>query len=369
MYNEIIDQRDNCYGCAACVNICPNDCIKICQDALGFRMISMLNADACISCGQCSAVCPAKSNAVRQEYKLHRYYGQIKDRNILNQSSSGGAFSAIAGKWILEGGIVWGVVMNSDGDAYFMCSESIDELSALRGSKYVEISEPVPFKKIKQQLTEKKKVLFSGTPCQTKALKLFLRKPYDNFLLIDSLCYGVQAPNVWKQYLSEINSSGKKIVSVSMRAKQPRWKDYVMNIEYSDQTSYSCSRWKDPYLLTYTRGLYTRNNCAKCTAKSFPRESDITLGDFWQINTIRNLPDELDINRSVSIVLANTEVGKRVIDSVKNEFLLWDIPEDIFPNMKQRFSECHSKSEVADAFLDDIRVQPFGIIARKYAGS
>ena len=46
-------------------------------------------------------------------------------------------------------------------------------------------------------------VLFSGTPCQTAGLNLFLRKHYSNLITVDLICHGVPSPKIWKDYLNE----------------------------------------------------------------------------------------------------------------------------------------------------------------------
>lgn len=47
--------------------------------------------------------------------------------------------------------------------------------------------------------------MFSGTPCQIRALKSYLDKNYDNLILIDLFCHGVPSPKIWQRYLEFIN--------------------------------------------------------------------------------------------------------------------------------------------------------------------
>lgn len=352
--NPIIFQQNHCCGCGACVSVCPRKCLQLSRDNLGFRIIKIKEKDDCISCGKCRTVCPVFNYQKIPEKMFKRFYGQVHDLDILNSSSSGGAFSAISEFWIRDGGIVWGVGMDEDAKANFLCIRNVDDLYKIRGSKYVEVEQPMPFDLIKEQLYRGEKVLVSGLPCQIRALVNFLGRKYDNFLLIDLLCYGVQSPLIWNKYLYEINPSKKKIKSVFMRYKYPRWEDYSIKIEFNDGSSYIKSRWKDPYLLSYAKNLYNRESCGECKAKEFPRISDITLGDFWQIDTIRKLPDKLQTNRGISVILVNSSKGLRLIEKTKVAMNLFQIPEDVFPNMKNRYSECHPRSNLSSIFISNV---------------
>ena len=41
------------------------------------------------------------------------------------------------------------------------------------------------YRQVQKKLKEGYKVLFTGTPCQVNALKLFLKEDYDNLILVD----------------------------------------------------------------------------------------------------------------------------------------------------------------------------------------
>ena len=60
------------------------------------------------------------------------------------------------------------------------------------------------------------------------------------------------------------------------------------------------------YMKLLVGGYITRPSCECCPAKGHARVSDLTLGDFWGI---WNSHPELDDDRGVSLVLAQTEKG------------------------------------------------------------
>jgi len=45
--------KSKCAGCGACVNICPNEAIKIGHDGK-----AEINKDKCLNCGKCKDICP-----------------------------------------------------------------------------------------------------------------------------------------------------------------------------------------------------------------------------------------------------------------------------------------------------------------------
>ena len=55
-----INDKAECCGCTACMNICPMQCIVMRRDREGFDY-PVANPDICISCGRCEDVCPMKA--------------------------------------------------------------------------------------------------------------------------------------------------------------------------------------------------------------------------------------------------------------------------------------------------------------------
>lgn len=102
---DIIDKR-LCCGCSACVQKCPKQCIHLKEDTEGF-LYPIVDIDNCIGCNLCEKVCPflhtdvaiapRKVLAVKNENEVERL-----------QSSSGGAFIALAQLVLNKGGVVFG---------------------------------------------------------------------------------------------------------------------------------------------------------------------------------------------------------------------------------------------------------------------
>lgn len=63
-----------------------------------------------------------------------------------------------------------------------------------------------------------------------------------------------------------------------------------------------------------------RPSCYDCPAKSGKSQSDITLGDFWGIQEIH---PEIDDDKGLSLVLINSEKGKKIIELLNYKIHIW----------------------------------------------
>jgi len=128
---EITD-KTLCCGCTACYNICPINCIEMQKDREGFLYPSV-DTNLCIGCKRCEKVCPIIN--CEEEKENSKQFGAIvanKEEQICRQSTSGGAFSAIAEYIIRRGGIVFGVEMQRNLSVHHIEVENIEDLVKFR---------------------------------------------------------------------------------------------------------------------------------------------------------------------------------------------------------------------------------------------
>ena len=110
---KIKDKKD-CCGCWACKTACPVQCISMEEDAEGFRY-PKVDVEKCINCHLCEKTCPViNSEADKPNDKQRAFLLQHKDKEVLLQSASGGAFTAIASWVIRQGGVVFGAAYDKD---------------------------------------------------------------------------------------------------------------------------------------------------------------------------------------------------------------------------------------------------------------
>ena len=142
---------------------------------------------------------------------IETYACYIKSKRILESSSSGGVFFAIASTVInIYKGIVYGCVIKK-GIVFHERTDNIDGLYAMLGSKYVRSELRNCFEKCKNDLLANKFVLFSGTPCQINALCFYLDRyniDRNNLLTLDIICHGTPTKVSWQKYLDNNFLSG-----------------------------------------------------------------------------------------------------------------------------------------------------------------
>lgn len=205
-----IKEKETCCGCMACVQKCPRACIEMVEDNEGF-FYPRVNMDLCIDCHLCEKSCPV-INQAEKKTPIIVYAATNNNENILKESSSGGIFTLLAEKILLEGGIVFGAAFNDKWEVCHIHVEKKEDLCKLRGSKYVQSRIGSTYKEAESFLKQNRKVLYSGTPCQIAGLKKYLRKDYDNLFCVDVICHGSPSPGIWKSYLETVLVRPKGVV-------------------------------------------------------------------------------------------------------------------------------------------------------------
>lgn len=304
-----IQDKHNCCGCAACVQVCPMQCITFDEDEQGFRY-PLVERAHCVDCGLCEKVCPViNQNESRKPLKV--YAAINPNEKIRMKSSSGGIFTMLAEAIIDEGGVVFGARFNENWEVIHDYTETKEGLEAFRGSKYVQSRIGETYLQTRLFLKKGRRVLFSGTSCQIAGLKRFLRKEFDSLLTIDVICHGVPSPRIWREYLGTLALKDKGIQNIKMKDKLKSWRNYSFKIEGNDGSSLFLEpSYTNNYILGFTNNLTLRPSCFQCTAKNGKCCSDITIGDFWGIEKI--MP-KMDDDKGVSLILSNTEKGQNIL--------------------------------------------------------
>ena len=343
-----VTDKHNCCGCEACVQVCPKHCISFEEDAEGFRYPNV-DTSLCVECKACDKVCPVV-NKREAKVPLHIYAAKNAHNAIRMASSSGGVFSLMAEQIISLGGVIFGARFNKKWEVEHGGTETFEGIADSRSSKYVQSRIGKSFVEARRLLQEGRWVLFSGTSCQIAALKLFLKKEYDNLLTVDMICHGTPSPGVWRKYLETVMANARKgensvssplnplvpvrdalavtdsveIKSISFRDKRLGWKKYSFALTLAKATadgkqntvSLSHIHPENPYMKAFLSNINLRPSCYRCPAKDGRSGADVTLADYWGID--REFP-EYDDDRGVSLVILNTEKGANLFNSLKLE--------------------------------------------------
>ena len=309
---------EHCTGCGACVQICPVGCINWVEGEFGFRY-PRINDSLCINCRACERTCPIDKTF---EIAEHQDYLAAVNNNLkeLEESTSGGVFSACA-SWILQhSGIVYGCEMGDDFKVKHIRVDKEGELIKLRGSKYVQSYTGETFKDVKADLIGGKYVLFSGTPSQISGLKLYLNEDYEKLFTIDIICHGVSSQKYFEKYISYIADAKGAPVSLKFRDKKYVGWSCGGTLQYIDKKTkavkekplYNHDSFYYHYFLS---GSSYRKSCYSCPYANTNRLGDITLGDFWGAESLKL---GFNIERGCSLVILNSEKGKKMFYSLQN---------------------------------------------------
>lgn len=314
----LIKDKQDCCGCAACVQRCPKQCITLHEDNEGF-LYPQVDESLCIDCGLCEKVCPV-INQADERIPLGVYAAKNPNEEVRMQSSSGGVFTMLAEHIIEEGGVVFGACWDDEWNIKHGYAECIDDLAQFRSSKYLQSVIGDTYIKAEQFLKAGREVMFTGTPCQIAGLKHFLRKEYDNLLAVELICHSVPSSGVWQQYLTEklktLGWNKSDIQHISFRDKKTGWKTYSFVIENRNGNIFTELSSKNAFMRGFLADLYTRPSCHACPAKQLRSGSDLTLGDFWGIES---LMPKIDNDKGVSAIIVNSDKGKESLHNIKVE--------------------------------------------------
>jgi len=300
--------KHNCCGCEACVQTCPEHCISFDEDGEGFRY-PKVDKSLCVDCGACERICPVL-NPYDGRLPLSQVAAINPDNAIREQSSSGGIFTMLAEQVIRQGGVVFGVRFDEHWQAVFDYTETIEGIAVFRGSKYIQARVGRAFLQARDFLKRDRKVLFTGTSCQVAALRHFLRRDYDNLLLVDIICHGVPSPKVWGRYLDEVTQNTVHAISdVQFRNKKQGWKRFNFDLNCDAEGQYyNVSSWHqlNHFMRIFLQDVILRPSCYTCKAKGGRSGSDLTIADFWGID---QLNPHMDDDGGTSLVMVYTQKG------------------------------------------------------------
>lgn len=321
---EITD-KSKCCGCSACYSVCPVKCIEMKADEEGF-LYPEIHRTKCIGCHRCENACPILHKSICLNNLEMAFLVQDNRNDIRLDSSSGGAFTAIAEYIISDGGIVYGVSYSEELEVEHQRAISADGLRKFRGSKYVQSNIKNTYSKIKEDLNEGKKVCFSGTPCQVYGLKSYLGQDSNNLITIDIACHGVQSPWLFKQYVDFWEKrKGSKIVKIDFRSKDFGYAGSTMKLFFSDKKQINNGSKLQFIKDVMFSGLSLRPSCYDCKFKTKERVSDFTLFDCWHADKFCS---EMDDDKGTTSVIIHSEKGRWIMGQVSNKWNFCEVDID-----------------------------------------
>ena len=352
-------RKDNCSGCSACTEICPANAIQMIPDEEGF-CYPLVDERYCNHCGRCDSFCGFVKDGFRQAFPS-AYGVKHKDEKVRISSRSGAAFIALSDVVLENGGIIYGAAMDEMFAVSHIRADSKEQRDRMKGAKYVQSNMEGIYTKVIHDLCQGELVLFSGTPCQISGLLALLeKKKVDSKKLItcDLVCHGTPSPDIWKQYLAYIESRYRqKICKADFRDKSLGWDTHCESFILEDGKKIISRDYSD----LFYKHVMLRPSCHKCYFAGIHRISDITLADFWGIESNKS---SFNDNRGVSLVFVNTEKGRRLFEQAKKSVEYFECrPEKC---LQPALIRPTVKSEMRDEFWKDYTSMDFANLLKKY---
>ena len=294
--------ENKCCGCNNCVVLCPTKAITLKVNEYGFE-VPVIDSDKCINCGKCVRNCPSM-NSKKLEIPQKVYAVWSKKEDVRKNSASGGISIELARNILTKGGVVYGTTYSNKEFVHVGRIDSLDDILKIQGSRYVKSNMGNVVVQIKEDLKERR-VLFIGTPCQCSAVKNAIGEN-DNLILVDLICHGTPPQTFLKE---EIKGQG--------------FRDAVDNIQFrkngrcelqlfKDNKVVFSEKWgRNYYYNAFMNGLTYQETCYSCRYAGKERVGDITIGDFWGLDT--KWASENAPGTGVSLVMIN---GKKGMDTL-----------------------------------------------------
>lgn len=308
-----------CCGCGACEVVCPKSAITMEENEFGF-LYPAVNEEKCVCCGACVRICDY-GNLSEGKRPEKAWAAVGKELPLVEKSASGGVFATLAKDLVASGGLTAGVVLDRNGKGFLvehLLSGKKEDILRFQGAKYVQSQAWKCYSETLQALASGKTVLFSGTPCQVAAFKRLSGDP-DNLITVDLICHGVpplRMLNEFREIMSE--RLGGEVSNIVFRDKScgKHFCARVDVIKNRKCRSYYLSAWQLSFYRYFLDGVIYRDNCYSCPYAEIRRISDLTVGDYWGIESYHaediaqgRMPDRKDW----SCILVNTEKGENFL--------------------------------------------------------
>lgn len=363
----MLDEK-KCCGCGACVVVCPKQCISMKEKILGC-LYPEIDREKCINCGTCEKVCPIYSVHINDNYRQSLYAAYAKDKDVRYRGSSGGIFEILATKLISVGYTVYGAAFDENLNLKCTATEKGSNLKYLLKSKYLQSDMQDKFTEIKEKLVKNEHVMFVSTPCQVAALKSYLNMKYENLLTVDFFCHGVPSQRFFNECIAfdEKYKYKGKIIKYTFREKKKNGStphyyscDYKTNSKIKHSVGYY---FDSTFYAAFQKYICLRESCYNCSFSGKRRYSDITIGDFHEIDRYIDGINRFD---GVSTIIINTEQGSKLFKCCEEDLNIFPVDIEKLIEDKVIFSGGTKRPITRDAFITEYNKNGIKGLYKKY---
>lgn len=147
--------------------------------------------------------------------------------------------------------------------------------------------------------------------CQSDEFRKFseIKGIRDRVCIVDIICHGSPSPKLWKEYAESIQKKHGKITYLTFKDKRNGWKTPTAYVKV-----YRSEKPIKDYVKVFYNQCALRPSCYECPYAAIERKTDMTVGDFWNIEEI--IPDLYNPNGN-SLFLIHTNRGKELFEKIQ----------------------------------------------------
>lgn len=319
---KLVCDNKQCSGCGLCAFSCPKHCITMeSGDSFG-HLFPHIDQSLCIDCGLCRKTCPAL-NPFEKQRPITAYAAWSADEEDYKSSTSGAAASVLSRYVLEQGGVVYGCAMLPDIDVRHIRIENVNDVSKLKGSKYVQSNLTGIYSDLKRDVLAGRQTLFIGTPCQVAAVKRLFKNQPENLVLVDLICHGVPSLELLRQHIKKV-ADYTHYDRVVFREGNGIYVVVVVDGQEVYRKAFLWAKYTDWYISTFFYGYTYRDSCYQCQYACPERISDITIGDFWKLGKKISADYIPEHRNGCSVILPSTEKGRILVKKISPKMNLFE---------------------------------------------
>lgn len=345
-------KKKECYGCYACVSVCPSHALTMEMDREGFYY-PKVDEEKCQQCKLCETACTRLKDMNMREKEFPILYKVCQNQE---QEETASIFMTLSRKVIDKGGVVFGSKYDSSMKIVMSVAENKEELKDFIGTKYGKTELQGVFFRVKKYLEEGKIVLYSGVSCECAGLRSYLGKSYDNLILYEIFCRSTASPKAFEKYINYLQKKFKHKVTNFRFYEEIDGKTDILQIEFEDREPLTVKSKKNYYMQAFYKTYLNRPSCSQC---QFTTEQPV--GDIVVKNVYDEKKEEILYAKRVSI---ETKKGKEWFECIHSTFQVEELKED--DNKKYDRKPVAYKNERTELFNQIETVEINGLLQKFY---
>lgn len=357
--------RSDCTGCGACMEVCSCDSIHMMEDKEGF-LYPQIDEDKCTHCNKCIQICEMiKQKKTNTEYLSEPavYAGRLSDVKIQQRHAYSGVLAAFMTTMLKKQGMIVGARLHNDGNVTYDDITTIEKLDYFKNPIVVEPNSLRIKQKVEDSLREGKFVLFAGTSCQIAALNSFAQSNKDHLITVEITCNGLASARAYRQYRDQlVEYYHSPIVHYNFQDSFGTWDKRYTTVEFESKEVLLTQKEKNPFNKAYNLGLLQRPSCYSCEYKQNQYSvADISIAN---VRDGRERYSEVWNDFGISAIKINTKKGEKFWDECKDQLMF--VPGDYKTAKKDFFNGSLDLTVDRDLLLQSLEMNQFEEVLKKY---